>query len=47
MWVSNIPSAGTGNAVSCAEHTIYLMMATLRNHNEMADRWAASNRNGG
>ncbi len=39
MWVSNIPSAGTGNAVSCAEHAIYLMMAVLRSHNEMADRW--------
>ncbi|PRW58809.1 kinase [Chlorella sorokiniana] len=37
IWVSNIPSAGTGNAVSCAEHAIYLMMAVLRSHNEMAD----------
>lgn len=40
--MSNIPSAGTGNAVSCAEHAIYLMMAVLRSHNEMADRWVCS-----
>ncbi|EFN57851.1 hypothetical protein CHLNCDRAFT_143308 [Chlorella variabilis] len=37
IWVSNIPSAGTGNAASCAEHAIYLMLATLRYHNAMAD----------
>jgi phosphoglycerate dehydrogenase-like enzyme len=36
--VSNIPSGGTGNAISCAEHAIYLMLATLRFHNAMADR---------
>ena len=30
VWVSNILSAGTGNALSCAEHAIYLMLATLR-----------------
>ena len=45
VWVSNIPSAGTGNAIGCAEHAMYLMMATLRDHNAMADRcccwWAA------
>lgn len=34
--MSNIPSAGTGNAASCAEHAVYLMLATLRDHNEMA-----------
>ena len=28
--MSNIPSASTGNALSCAEHAIYLMLATLR-----------------
>lgn len=37
MWVSNIPSADTGNAASCAEHAIYLMLAVLRFHNQMAD----------
>ena len=36
IWVSNIPSAGTGNAASCAEHAVYLMLATLRHHHEMA-----------
>lgn len=30
IWVSNITSAGTGNAVSCAEHAIFLVLATLR-----------------
>ena len=29
--VSNIPSAGTGNAASCAEHAIFLTLALLRN----------------
>ena len=29
--VSNIPSAGTGNALSCAEHAILLTLALLRN----------------
>lgn len=37
IWVTNIPSAGTGNAASCAEHAIYLMLAALRQHNAMAD----------
>lgn len=36
IWVSNIPSGGTGNAASCAEHAVYLMLATLRHHNAMA-----------
>ena len=36
VWVSNILSAGTGNALSCAEHAIYLMLATLRDQNSMA-----------
>eukprot|EP00884_Botryococcus_braunii_P022444 jgi/Botrbrau1/8884/Bobra.0148s0004.1 len=30
IWVSNIPSHGTGNALSCAEMALYLMLATLR-----------------
>lgn len=34
-WVSNIPSSSTGNALSCAEHAIYLMLATLRQQNYM------------
>lgn len=29
--VARIPSAGTGNALSCAEHAIYLMLSLLRN----------------
>lgn len=33
--MSNIPSSGTGNALSCAEHAIYLMLATLRQQNAM------------
>ena len=37
VFVSNIPSAGTGNAASCAEMALYLMLATLRNANAMAD----------
>lgn len=35
IWVSNIPSSSTGNALACAEHTIYLMLATLRQQNYM------------
>lgn len=35
IWVSNIPSSSTGNALSCAEHAIYLMLATLRQQNYM------------
>jgi phosphoglycerate dehydrogenase-like enzyme len=42
IWVSNIPSAGTGNAISCAEHALLLTLATLRHHNAMADRWVDS-----
>ena len=30
IWVSNIPSLATGNALSCAEHAVLLMLATLR-----------------
>ncbi|PSC74029.1 glyoxylate reductase hydroxypyruvate reductase isoform X2 [Micractinium conductrix] len=37
VWVSNIPSARTGNAASCAEHAVYLLLACLRHHNAMAD----------
>lgn len=33
--MSNIPSSGTGNALSCAEHAIYLMLSTLRHQNAM------------
>ena len=33
--MSNIPSSSTGNALSCAEHAIYLMLATLRQQNAM------------
>jgi D-isomer specific 2-hydroxyacid dehydrogenase, NAD binding domain len=29
--VSNIPSAGTGNAIACAEHAILLTLSLLRN----------------
>lgn len=35
IWVSNIPSSSTGNALSCAEHAIYLMLASLRQQNAM------------
>jgi phosphoglycerate dehydrogenase-like enzyme len=28
--VARIPSAGTGNALSCAEHSIYLILSLLR-----------------
>ena len=38
VWLSNIPSHGTGNAISCAEHALFLMLACLRHHNAMADR---------
>lgn len=37
IWVSNIPSSSTGNALSCAEHAIYLMLATLRQQNLMSE----------
>ncbi|KAL4519686.1 hypothetical protein Ndes2526B_g01739 [Nannochloris sp. 'desiccata'] len=36
IFVSNIPSAETGNATSCAEMAIFLSMALLRNINGMA-----------
>lgn len=35
VWVSNIPSAGTGNAASCAEMAIFLTLATLRHVHAM------------
>jgi lactate dehydrogenase-like 2-hydroxyacid dehydrogenase len=38
VWVSNIPSAATGNAASCAEMAVFLILATLRNPKAMADR---------
>ena len=36
IWVSNIPSQGTGNAQSCAEMAVYLTLACLRSVNAMA-----------
>ena len=36
IWVSNIPSQATGNALSCAEMAIYLTLACLRSANAMA-----------
>ena len=36
LQVSNIPSGGTGNAASCAEHAIFLALALLRDQHEMA-----------
>lgn len=35
VWVSKIPSEGTGNAQSCAEHAIFLSLSLLRNVPEM------------
>ena len=29
VWVCKIPSEGTGNAQSCAEHAIYLALSLL------------------
>lgn len=37
IWVSNIPSAGMGNALSCAEHIFYLTLALLRSAPQMAE----------
>ena len=37
MWVSNIPSGGTGNALGCAEMAVYLVLACLRSQGAMAD----------
>ena len=37
IHVSNIPSEGTGNALSCAEMAIYLTLACLRSAPSMAD----------
>lgn len=34
--MSNIPSQGTGNALSCAEMAIYLVLGCLRSANAMA-----------
>jgi phosphoglycerate dehydrogenase-like enzyme len=36
IWVSNIPSQATGNALSCAEMAVYLTLACLRSANAMA-----------
>ncbi|KAL2603057.1 hypothetical protein R1flu_017182 [Riccia fluitans] len=33
--VARIPSAGSGNALSCAEHTIYLILSFFRNQKAM------------
>lgn len=35
VYVTNIPSDGTGNAASCAEHALYLMLGLLRRQNQM------------
>ncbi len=35
--MSNIPSEGTGNALSCAEMAVYLTLACLRSAPSMAD----------
>ena len=40
VWVSNIPSAGTGNALSCAEMAVYLVLACLRSQRAMAESLA-------
>lgn len=37
ITVSNIPSADTGNAVSCAEHIIHLILSLLRDVHAMRD----------
>ena len=37
IHVSNIPSAGTGNALSCAEMAVYLTLACLRSAPSMAE----------
>ena len=39
--VGNIPSAGTGNAASCAEFALYLALALLRDANGMAAAFAS------
>ena len=41
VWVSNIPSEGTGNALSCAEMAVYLILACLRSQHAMAEAVAA------
>lgn len=35
ITVANIPSLGTGNALSVAEHAIFLTLASLRHHGAM------------
>jgi lactate dehydrogenase-like 2-hydroxyacid dehydrogenase len=35
VWVCKIPSEGTGNAQSCAEHAIFLSLSLLRNVYQM------------
>ena len=37
IHVSNIPSEGTGNALSCAEMAMYLALACLRSASAMAE----------
>ncbi len=37
ICVSNIPSEGTGNALSCAEMAIYLTLACLRSAPTMVE----------
>ena len=37
VCVANIPSSGTGNALSVAEHAVFLTLATLRHHKALRD----------
>ena len=37
IYVSNIPSSDSPNALSCAEHTVYLILALLRQQNVMTE----------
>ena len=41
VWVCNIPDGPScGNAQSCAEHALYLALAALRNHKQLAQSLA-------
>lgn len=35
VYVSNIPSGGTGNSASCAEHAMYLALGLLRHQHQL------------
>jgi lactate dehydrogenase-like 2-hydroxyacid dehydrogenase len=43
IWVCKIPSEGTGNAESCAEHAIFLSLSLLRNVTEMQRSLSSGN----